>query len=110
TATKLTGRTASGLSFGLLDAVTERVKGPTNTVEPFSNYSVLRAQQDLRGGEAGFSFIATAVNRSMDVQTSPYLHSSAFTTGSSFRNRFHSGQYELSGQFTTSYLTGSQEA
>lgn len=110
-ATKLTGRTRQGLSFGLLDAVTERVGGANDrTVEPFSNYSVLRAQQDLRGGEAGLSFIATAVNRSLDAQTNPYLHSSAYTTGSSFRNRFHGGQYELAGQFTTSYVTGSPEA
>src|SRR5690348_2557033 len=51
-ATKLTGRSKNGLSFGLLDAVTEQVKGPENrTVEPLANYGVLRAQQDLRGGE-----------------------------------------------------------
>ena len=44
------------------------------TVEPLTNYGVLRAQQDLRGGEAGISVIATAVNRSLDdltAQVSP---------------------------------------
>ena len=51
-ATKLTGRTANGLSFGLLDAATEHVEGIQNrTVEPGTNYAVVRAQQDLRGGE-----------------------------------------------------------
>ncbi len=110
-ATKLTGRTRQGLSFGLLDAVTQRVGGVNDqTVEPFTNYAVLRVQQDLRGGEAGVSLIATAVNRSMDDLTSPYMHSSAYATGSSFRNRFHKGQYELAGQVTASYVTGSQEA
>ncbi|MEP7345079.1 MAG: DUF5916 domain-containing protein [Gemmatimonadaceae bacterium] len=110
-ATKLTGRTKQGLSFGLLDAVTQRVGGVDDqTVEPGTNYTVLRAQQDLRGGEAGVSLIATAVNRSMDHFSSPFLHSSAYATGSSFRNRFHKGQYELAGQFTASLVTGSQEA
>ena len=109
-ASKLTGRTASGLSFGLLDAVTERVKGPTNTVEPLANYAVLRAQQDLRGGEAGFSVIATAVNRSLDTVTSPYLHRDAYTSGATFRNRFGGGRFELAGQFAGSYVAGSKQA
>lgn len=109
-ATKLTGRTRNGLSFGLLDAVTQRVKGADDlTVEPLANYAVLRAQQDLRGGEAGISLIATAVNRSLDDITRPYLHRNAFATGASFRNRFHNGQYELAGQVTASHVTGSPE-
>ena len=78
-ATKLTGRTTSGLSFGLLDAVTERVKGVRDlTVEPMTNYAVLRAQQDLHGGETGISLIATGVNRSLDDLTRPMLRRGVF--------------------------------
>jgi hypothetical protein len=110
-ATKLTGRTRNGLSFGLLDAVTDQVKGPQNhTVEPLANYGVLRAQQDLRGGEADVSIIGTAVNRSLDDLSSPYLHRGAYTTGATFRNRFASGRYELAAQFAGSYVTGSSPA
>jgi hypothetical protein len=109
-ATKLTGRTRGGLSFGLLDAVTPRVKGRDDqTVEPATNYAVLRAQQDIRGGEGGVSFIATGVNRSLDALSRPYLHSSAYATGATFRNRFHDGQYELAGQLAATRLTGSEE-
>jgi len=110
-ATKLTGRTGNGLSFGLLDAATERVNGPfAHTVEPPTNYAVIRAQQDLRGGEAGISIIGTAVNRGLDSWTSPYLHSSAYTGGATFRNRFHKSEYELFGQFAASQVVGSAEA
>jgi hypothetical protein len=110
-ATKLTGRTADGLSFGMLDAVTERVEGTSSrTVEPTTNYSVLRAQQDLRGGEAGISVIGTAVNRSLDQWSTPYLHRSAYTGGATFRNRFHNKEYELAGQFAASQVLGSAEA
>ncbi len=110
-ATKLTGRSRSGLSFGLLDAVTQEVKGTNErTVEPLTNYAVLRAQQDLRGGEAGVSVIATAVNRSLDELTDPFLHETAYATGATFRNRFHNGQYELAGQFAASLVNGSQAA
>lgn len=110
-AAKLTGRTGSGLSFGVLDAYTQRVPGLDNkTVEPATNYAVLRAQQDLRGGQAGLSVIATGVNRSIDALSSPFLHSSAYAGGASFRNRFRNGDYELNGQFTASQVTGSAAA
>jgi hypothetical protein len=109
-ATKLTGRARSGLSFGLLDAFTPRVDGANGQmVEPATNYAVLRAQQDLRGGEAGVSLIATAVNRSLDDLSSPHLHTAAYTAGASFRNRFNKGQYELAGQFAASHVMGSEE-
>src|SRR5690349_13076487 len=72
TATKLTGRLANGLSFGVLDAVTPRVAGALDqTVEPMTNYVVLRGQQDLQGGESGISVIATGVNRSLDALSRP---------------------------------------
>jgi hypothetical protein len=111
TAAKLTGRTRNGFSFGVLDAVTQHVGGFENrTVEPRSNYAVLRAQQDLRGGEAGISLIATAVNRSLDEWTLPTMHGSAYASGLSFRNRFASGQYELAGSVTASRVAGSAAA
>ena len=106
-AAKMTGRTRSGLSFGVLDAVTPHVGGvDERTVEPRTNFAVVRAQQDLRGGNAGISVIATAVNRALDEWTDPLLHSSAYTTGLSFRNRFGSGNYEVAGSFAASRVAG----
>lgn len=110
-AAKLTGRTKGGLSFGILEALTPAVHGTQDrTVEPLTNYAVLRAQQDLRGGESGISVIATAVNRSLDELTSPFMHDAALATGATFRHRFNRGQYELAGQVAASRVTGSPEA
>jgi uncharacterized protein DUF5916/cellulose/xylan binding protein with CBM9 domain len=110
-ATKLTGRTKSGLAFGLLEALTPEVNGTNSrTAEPLTNYGVLRAQQDLRNGDADFSFIATAVNRSMDEWTNPFMHSAAYTTGATFRNRFSKRRYEVAGQFAASHVIGTPEA
>jgi len=110
-ATKLTGRTPRGLSFGLLDAVTPEVNGTNSrTAEPLTNFAVLRAQQDLRGGDAGVSFIGTAVNRKLDAWTDAFMHRSAYATGATFRNRFHNRQYELAGQFATSHVSGTPAA
>jgi hypothetical protein len=109
-ATKVTGRTTSGLSFGLLDAVTPRVNGVRDqTVEPTTNFAVLRAQQDLRDGQTGFSVIATGVNRALDDFTRSALHSTAYTGGATFRNRFHDRQYEVAGQIAASRVSGSPD-
>ena len=116
-ATKLTGRTRNGLSFGLLDALTPEVNGTPDpvsfvkrTAEPLTNFGVLRAQQDYRGGEGGVSTIATAVNRSVDQWTDPFMHSAAYATGATFRNRFSNHRYELAGQFAASRVTGTPAA
>jgi hypothetical protein len=112
-ATKVTGRTPGGLSFGVLDAVTPEVTGtpagvgqPNRTVEPFTNYAVVRAQQDLRGGDAGVSIIGTAVNRSLDPFTESYMHSDAYTGGVTFRNRMGGRKFELAGMFAASHVRG----
>jgi hypothetical protein len=106
-ATKLTGRTSGGLSFGLLDAVTPRVGGVGGrTVEPRTNYAVVRANQDLRNGRMGFGLIGTAVSRSLDDLTDPYLHGNAYATGLTFRNRSSDGNYEVSGRVAASRVEG----
>ncbi|HEX2168474.1 MAG TPA: DUF5916 domain-containing protein, partial [Longimicrobiales bacterium] len=111
TAAKLTGRTAGGLSFGFLDAVTQHVDGINGTtVEPRTNYAVVSAEQDLRGGEAGVRLIATGVNRALDEWTRPLAHSSAYTGGLSFRNRMFGGDYEVAGSVALSRVSGSEAA
>jgi len=108
---KLTGRSNGGLSFGLLNAYTRPVDGINGeTAEPGTNYAVLRAQQDLRGGDAGVSVIMTAVNRGLDASTQPFLHESAYVAGASFRNRFSNDRFELAGSFAASRVTGDPAA
>jgi hypothetical protein len=110
-AAKLTGRTKRGLSFGMLEALTPEVHGTQDrVVEPLTNYALFRAQQDLRGGESGVSFIATAVNRSLNTLSAPYLHDGAYAAGADFRHRFNQGQYEFAGQFAASRVTGTPES
>ena len=71
-ATKLTGRLANGFSIGLLDAVTKRVDGVTAlngrvpSIEPSTNYGVLRVQRDQGDGQGDMGLMLTAVNRSLD--------------------------------------------
>src|SRR5258707_1092063 len=75
-AAKLTGRLPGGLTIGAIDAVTAHETGVGGvTIEPTTNYGVLRLRQDLRHGESSVGGILTAVNRDSDSFTNPYLHS-----------------------------------
>jgi hypothetical protein len=110
-ASKLTGRLPGGLAIGAIDAVTAHETGVGGvTIEPLTNYGVLRLRQDLRGGESSIGGIVTAVNRERDSWTNPYLHSSATVGGVDFRHRFPGGTYELSGSVDGSRVAGSAQA
>ena len=106
---KLTGRLPGGLSIGFLDAITSREGGVDEaTIEPTTNYAVLRANQDYAGGNGSVGVIVTGVNRSLDEWTEDFMHRSAFTGGLNARRRF--GQYEVSGSFMASRVAGAPEA
>ncbi len=110
-AAKLLGRFPSGFSIGVLDATTERAatRGDT-TFEPTTNYAVVRARQDLRGGNTSFGAMLTAVNRAQDQWSTPYLPSDAYAAGVDFRNRFYHNLYEISGSLDQSRVQGSRTA
>ncbi|HET7790741.1 MAG TPA: DUF5916 domain-containing protein [Gemmatimonadales bacterium] len=109
---KLTGRSTGGLTLGLLEAVTGRETGPADrTIEPATNYGVLRLEQDLDNHQSGVGAIFTAVDRSLDSLTRGFLRSSAYVGGVDFRHRFGPGNnYELTGSVTASDVSGSTAA
>jgi len=74
-AAKLTGRTSSGWSIGVLDAATKRERATVQltdgtltgvTVEPFTNYFVGRVAKDLRDGATVVRGMVTSVWRNLD--------------------------------------------
>jgi len=109
---KLTGRSASGLTVGLLEAVTARETGVGDaTIEPATNYGVLRLQQDLNNHQSGIGAIVTSVNRALDSWTRDALHSAAYAGGVDFRHRFGPGHnFLLTGAVTASRVSGSPAA
>jgi uncharacterized protein DUF5916/cellulose/xylan binding protein with CBM9 domain len=110
-AAKITGRLPGGLTLGAVEGVTEREHGLSDrTIEPFTNYGVLRLQQDYRNGKSGIGFMATAVNRNLDQWTEGFLRRSAYVGAVDFRHRFHKDDYEVSGSFDLSTVSGSPAA
>ena len=108
---KLTGRLPGGMTIGVLDAVTQHVTGVGGvTIEPTTNYGVLRLRQDLRGGESSIGGIVTAVNRDNDSFTAPHLRRTAYVGATDFRHRFRGGRFEISGSLDLSRMTGSASA
>ena len=108
---KLTGRLTGGLRMGLLEAVTEKMTGVNGiTIEPAASYSVLRLQQDYNGGDGTVGGMVTAVNRSLDAWSAPYLHRDAYVGAVDFRHRFLNKTYEISGSLDFSRVAGSAQA
>ena len=109
-AAKVTGRLPGGFSLGVLDAVTDHVTAPGGTtLEPATNYAVVRGNQDFRNGEGSVGFILTGVNRSLDATSESYLHRSAYAGGVNGRWRFN-GRYEVSGSLDLSRVAGDTAA
>ena len=119
-AAKLTGRTPSGWSIGVLDAVTRREQATVQrsngsrydaSVEPFSNYWAGRVAKDLRGGATVIKAMGTCVIRSFD---DPFLadslsrHAEAFGLGTDMW--FRSRNYHLMAQMAGTQVSGTRGA
>ena len=110
-AAKLTGRLPGGQTVGVLDAVTGRAASTLDqTMEPASNYAVIRAQQDFRNGESNVGGMFTAVNRNLDSWTEGVLRRSAYVGAFDFRHRFLHSHYQISGSLDLSQVAGSDSA
>jgi hypothetical protein len=110
-AAKLIGRLPSGLTLGVLDAVTKKVTNPGDTTyEPMTNFAVVRTTQDFRKGNSTIGAMLTGVNRRLDEWSSPYLASRAYAGAVDFRHRFFKNEYQISGSLDASRVEASRSA
>ena len=110
-AAKVTGRLGNGLSIGVIDAITDRVQGTqARTIEPMTNYGVVRLQQDLRGGNSGVGLMLTNTSRRLDEWTRDVLRGDAWTGGLDARHRFGGNRFQLSAQLAGSRVSGTPAA
>ncbi len=119
-ALKLSGKTESGWSIGVLNALTSqedaRIAIGTgdqleDPVEPLTSYSAGRIQKDFREGWSALGAIGTVTARDVDVADDLLLHRSALSAGVDFRHRFGaSGDYQIQGYALGSWVNGSKEA
>src|SRR2546423_11034304 len=121
-AAKLSGKTAGGLSVGVLEAVTGAEFADVSDtvgrklrqlVEPTTSYTVARVQKDLRAGKSAIGGMLTATNRFNLGATRSELHDDAYSAGLDFRHRFggqNGSTYEVFGALFASAVHGSARA
>jgi hypothetical protein len=119
-AVKLSGKTADGWSIGVLDALTAPEEASyilpdgarrMASVEPLTNYGVLRVVRDFRGARSALGGIVTTTNRRLgEGDGLERMHSAAYTAGVDGRHRFGGGDYELGGWIAGSHVRGSAGA
>jgi hypothetical protein len=115
---KITGKTTHGLSLGVLESLTSRGRATLNfngqnrseTVEPLTNYFLLRAQQDLNEGQSFIGAMVTAVNRDIQDPALDFLHDSAYTAGIDFYHSWKNRSYFISAKSIFSLVQGSKQA
>jgi len=120
-AAKLTGKTASGWSLGLLNAYTgegvatyveEDLLEREARVEPATNYLVARVRQDGSEGARSVGAIFTSTVRRLagDPTLTRRLHSSAMTGGVDLRQDWNNRRWVLTGELMGSYVRGDSAA
>jgi len=116
-AAKITGKTKDGLSVGILESLTSEEfahisNGTQHSVmiEPFTNYSIGRIQQDFDKGNTMIGGMLTSVNRILTEDQLNYLHKSAYTGGIDFVHKWHNKDWEFDISSYFSRVNGSTEA
>lgn len=114
-ATKITGRIGA-FSVGAMNALTQRESASflvgdrrgSQTVEPFTSYSVARASREFTN-QSQIGFMFTATNRDLDAPMRPLVASSAYTGGIDFDWRL-SRRYKVEGYLAGSTVQGDAAA
>jgi len=112
---KITGRTSSGYTLGLLEAVTGQATARVETatgqrarqeVEPLANYFVGRLKRDLKNGDLVVGGILSGVVRNIDTTFAPLLARHAELLGGDLAYRWHEKMYSLTANAALSNVYG----
>jgi len=118
-ATKITGKTQSGFSLGVMEALTGTEKATvyytdkskeTQVIEPMTNFFLSRFQQDFGKGQTAVGGILTAVNRDLRNTDLNYLHEAAYIGGFDIDHKFANRNYQIIGTLTFSNVQGDTTA
>ncbi len=118
-ALKVSGKTAGGLSIGIMQSLTSVEKayiaGHEDSIkkivtEPYTNYLLGRIQKDSRNGNTVIGGIFSATNRFIRDDHLQFLNKAAYAGGIDLLQQWKNKEYYMDLKFLTSYITGSQNA
>jgi hypothetical protein len=115
---KFSGKTAKGLSVGVLHSFTANEKATINSpsgnrevsVEPFTSYTVARIQQDINQSNTMIGGIFTATNRNINNPDLNFLNKGAFTGGLDLTHFWKEKEYYLEAKVIGSDIQGDVRA
>ncbi len=117
---KLSGKTGSGWSLGILEAVTSEERArylgadgvPGEWIsEPLTNYFVGRIRKDSRAGQSALGMMVTAVNRNLSEEPlRGRLREAAYSGGIDFRHEFANRSWVVRGSAVASRVSGHPDA
>jgi len=116
---KITGRTSSGYTVGLLEALTGRANADVATVdgqrgkqevEPLANYFVGRLKRDFRNGNLVVGGIVSGVARSIDETFAPRLAHHAEMYGNDLVLRWDQQKYTFMADAAVTNVSGDPRA
>ena len=119
-AAKITGKNAKGFSWGILESLTNRERADviyedgssgTEVVEPFTNYVVARAQQDINEGKTVVGAMFTNMNRFNNRGNDLELtHDQAQSGGIDINHNFKDRKYGFTFKYMFSHVEGTPGA
>lgn len=119
-AAKVSGKTPSGWSVGILDAATSEERASVldtasgitshDVVEPAANYLVGRIRRTANAGNDNYGVLFSAVNRRISVPSLDSLRTGAYSWGADIKHLWHQNTYALAADMGGSYITGSSAA
>jgi len=115
---KVTGKSRGGWSIGVLEALTDRETAHvedqgrryTETVEPRTNYLVVRTQKDFRKGRTTMGTMFTSVVRDIDSPSVQSLNRQAFAGGVDLSHRWSQDRFFLEARVAASHIRGHEQA
>ncbi len=117
-AEKVSGKTAGGLSIGILQSITANQqaimfsssKESKISVEPLTNYFIARVQQDFSEGNTMLGGIFTSTNRFVKDSQLEFLNRNAYSGGLDFFHQWNNKEFYVDAKFIGSFINGSREA
>jgi len=114
-ATKFSGKTAKGVSIGILESVTQREQARIDlngerrreVVEPLTNFFLGRLMKDFDQGNTIIGGVFSAVNREPGLDL---LHRSAYSGGLDFQHFWKNRWWYVRGNTIFSRVEGTKEA
>jgi hypothetical protein len=118
-AAKLTGKNAKGFSWAFLESVTNKESAVIDSlgkrreeiIEPYTNYSVARVQQDFNDGKTVIGALVTNTNRFNNRGNGlEYIHDNAQSGGIDINHNISDRKYGVNFKYMFSRVEGTEEA